>query len=101
VGKLSLISRREFRLMARLLLCVLGAALISALGVALTFRTGSVVVGWVLIPGGMLVLENARMNENAAWWLYSGVVINLTLWTIAIYAVSDIVRQRRHRSAAA
>jgi hypothetical protein len=96
-----LISRRELLLVVRLLLSVFGAALISVLGVALTIRTGGVVVGWVLVPGGMLALENSRMNENTAWWLYFWAVINLTLWTIVIYAVSDIVKQRWHRGAAA
>lgn len=97
----SVITRAELRMVGRLLLGVLCAVVISVLGILLTLETSSRVIGWILVPGGMLAIENMRMNDYAAFWFLGGIVLNLTLWTIVFYAVTDMVSDRRRRRAAA
>jgi hypothetical protein len=93
-------TRTEFRRVRRLLLSVAGALAISLVGIALTVLTGSLAIGWILVPGGMLALENMRMNHYAALWMYGGTILNVSLWTLAIYIVTEIVRGRRRRAVA-
>ena len=91
-------ARLEFSAVMRFVLSVMGAAAISAGGVALTILTGSFALGWMLVPGGMLALEN--IGRHPRLWTYGGILLNVSLWTLVIYIVTDFVRGRRRRAAA-
>ena len=93
-------TRAELRRVTRLLLSVVGALAISVAGIALTILTRSIALGWILVPGGMLALENMRMNDYARLWMYGGTILNVSLWTLVIYIATDFVRNRRRRAAA-
>jgi hypothetical protein len=97
VASSSLMTRSEARLILRLILCVFSAVLISAAGVVLTMATGNQAIGWLLVPGGMLALVNVRLNANAGLWVYSGLIANVALWAVVVYAVGDQITERRRQ----
>ena len=96
----SLMTRAEFRRVRRLLLSVAGAWAISMAGIALAIFNSSFAVGWLLVPGGMLVLMNMPVHDDPALWIYIGMILNVSLWTLVIYIVTALVRNLRRRAAA-
>jgi hypothetical protein len=74
-----------------------GALILLPVGIALVIYTGSVLLGWVLVPGGMLAVSNMKSNEWARAWVWGGAIANVALWTLVLYVALDIFATRRRR----
>ena len=81
----------------RTVVAFVAAFTVSALGVLLVVLTGSLAVGWILVPGGMLALDNMKMNEAARLWSFGEAVANVALWTFIVYVALDVLNGRRRR----
>jgi len=81
----------------RATLAIVAATLLSFGGVFLVIYTGSLVLGWILVPGGMLALQNMQPNSWAWVWFWGGAVGNLAAWTLLLYIALDIVATPRSR----
>jgi hypothetical protein len=79
------------------LLAVGGAVVLTLCGVALVIYTGSLLLGWILVPGGMLAVENMDADDWARVWLWGGAIGNVTLWTLVLYIALDLVASRHRR----
>ena len=93
-------THREFRRLIRLVLSITGALVISVAGIVLTVLSKSDAIGWLLVPGAMLLLPDSIMNPQSDRWMYLATVLNVAFWTLIIYFVTQVVRDRRHKAVA-
>ena len=78
----------------RSVVALVGALAISAVCLSLVVATGSLTLGWILVPGGMVALENMRVDSSARLWLFGGAVANIVIWWTVLLLVLENVAKR-------
>lgn len=75
----------------RMVFALTAGVVISIAGGLATVATGTLTLGWVLVPCTMVAIDNMRMNDWAWLWLYGGIILNVALWTCVAWLILELL----------